>query len=46
MPVKGGGILGHGAEQQCTSRSSVFSENVTLRRVSSGALSVSEVGGV
>ena len=30
--VKGGGILGHGAEQKCTSRSSVFSENVTLRR--------------
>ena len=45
-PVNGGGILGHGAEQKCTSRSSVFSENVRLRRASSGALSGSEVGGV
>ena len=44
--VKGGGILGHGVEQKCTSRSSVFSENVRLRRVLSGALSGSEVGGV
>ena len=44
--VNGGGILGHGAEQKCTSRSSVFSENVRLRRASSGALSGSEVGGV
>ena len=26
--IKGGVILGHGAEQKCTSRSSVFSENV------------------
>ena len=37
--VKGGGILGHGAEQKYTSRSSVFSENVRLRWVSPGALS-------
>ena len=37
--VKGGGILGHGAEQQCTSRASMFSENVTLRRASAGAVS-------
>ena len=45
-PVKGGGILGHGAEQKYTSRSSVFSENVRLRWVSPGALSGSEAGGV
>ena len=44
--VKGGGILGHGAEQKYTSRSSVFSENVRLRWVSPGALSGSEAGGV
>ena len=45
VDVKGGGILGHGAEQECTSRSSVLSENVRLRRASSGAVSDSEVGG-
>ena len=44
--VKGGGILGHGAEQQCTTWASAFSMNVTQRRVSAGALSGSEVGGV
>ena len=44
--VKGGVILGHGAEQKYTSRSSVFSENVRLRWVSPGALSGSEAGGV
>ena len=43
--VKGGEKSGRVAEQKCTSRSSVFSENVRLRRVSSGALSRSEVGG-
>ena len=39
MIVKGGGMLGHGAEQKCTSRSSVFSMNVTQRWVSAGAVS-------
>ena len=44
--VKSGGILGHGAEQKCTTGALVSSINVTLLRVSSGALSGSEVGGV
>ena len=44
--IKGGVILGHGAEQKCTGGASVFSENVRLRWVSSGALSGSEAGGV
>ena len=46
FPVKGGVKSGHVAEQECTSRSSTFSEDVRLRLVSSGALSGSEVGGV
>ena len=44
--VKGGGILGHGAEQKCTTGTLVFSINVTLRRASVGALSWSECGGL
>ena len=44
--VKGGVILGHGAEQKCTTRASAFSINITLRRVSAGAVNWSECGGV
>ncbi len=31
--VKGGVILGHRAEQKCTTRAKMFSINVTLRRI-------------
>ena len=46
LDVKGGGKLGHGAEQKCTGRALVSSINIRLLRVSSGAVSGSEVGGV
>ncbi len=44
--IKGGEKSGRVAEQKCTTRAAMFSENVRLRRVPSGALSRSEVGGV
>ena len=44
--IKGGEKSGRVAEQKCTTRALVFSENVRLRRASSGALSGSECGGV
>ena len=45
-PVKGGVILGHGAEKKCTSRASMFSENVTQTGRSVGAVNWSECDGV
>ena len=42
--VKGGVILGHGAEQECTNRASMFSENVTQTGRSVGAVNWSECG--
>ena len=44
--VKGGVILGHGAEQKCTSRASMFRENVTQTGRSVEAVNWSECGGV
>ena len=46
VDVKGGEKSGRVAEQKCTTGALVFSKNVTLRRVSAGAVSRSECGGV